>query len=58
MSLAAGAAVVLWLGSRRPRAAYVVATLTAILAWPSLGPASLAMLVAVPAVMRDDAVIR
>jgi hypothetical protein len=56
--LAAGAVAVLGLGVSRPRAAYVTAILTAILAWPSLGPASLSMLMAVPAVVRDDAVSR
>jgi hypothetical protein len=56
--LGAGTVAVVGLGTRRPRAAYVTALLTAILAWPSLGPASLAMLMAVPAVMREDVLIR
>jgi len=56
--IAAGVVAVLGLGPRRPRAAYVTALLTAVLAWPSLGPASLSMLMAVPAVVRAEAVSR
>ncbi|HXX60668.1 MAG TPA: glycosyltransferase 87 family protein, partial [Candidatus Sulfotelmatobacter sp.] len=56
--LAVGTIATLWLGPMQPKAGYLIALLTAVLAWPSLGPASLSMLMAVPAVVRSEAIIR